>query len=65
MNPHRRGEQGAIPFRSGRFFNIESEWYFACREQQDQGPYNNRQDAEADLTLYIRQIKTQDQRIYN
>lgn len=65
MNPHRRGEQGAIPFRSGRFFNIESEWYFACREQQDQGPYTSRQDAEAALTLYIRQIKTQDQRIYN
>lgn len=64
MNPHRSGEQGAIPFRSGRFFNIESDWYFACRGQQNQGPYNSRQEAEAALTLYIREIKTQDQRIY-
>lgn len=60
---HRRGEHGSIPFRSGRFFNIDSNWYFACREGKDQGPYRNRQDAEAALTLYVRDIHTFDQRI--
>ena len=65
MQIHRTGEDGAIPFRSGRFFNIDANWYFACREGRDKGPYPSRDEAEAALTLHIRNIKTQDQRIYN
>ena len=59
---HRRGENGSVPFRSGRFFNIDSLWYFACREG-DHGPFANRKDAEAALALYVRDINTFDQRI--
>ncbi|MGD8407064.1 MAG: DUF6316 family protein [Thiohalophilus sp.] len=65
MHIHRTGEDGSIPFRSGRFFNIDANWYFSCREGQDIGPYPSRAEAEAALSLYIRKIKTQDQRIYN
>jgi hypothetical protein len=63
-NHCRKGEQGPVPFRSGRFFNIDSRWYFACREGNDQGPFESRIDAEAALTMYIRDMNTQDQRIY-
>lgn len=65
MHPHRRGEQGTIPFRSGRLFNIDSHWYFACREGREQGPYISRYEAEAALSLYIHDINTQDQSSYH
>jgi len=65
MHTHRSGEQGAVPFRTGRFFNIDSNWYFSCREGRDQGPFDSRDDAEAALTLYIREINTRDQRLYS
>jgi len=42
---HRKGERGAVPFRSGRFFNIDTEWYFSCREGKDLGPFGNREKA--------------------
>jgi len=51
---HRReGETGPIPFRSGRFFNIGNEWYFACREGMDRGPFSTRQMAEQALAEHI------------
>lgn len=65
MHSHRSGEQGSIPFRSGRFFNIDASWYFACREGHDQGPYPSRSEAEAALALYIRDKNTLDQRLYS
>ena len=58
MAVHRHGEHGAVPFRSGRFFNIDSRWYFACREGRDQGPFQNKAEAEAALTLYVRELNT-------
>ena len=61
MRGHRRGERGAIPFRSGRLFNIDTRWYFACREGLDQGPYHNRHEAEATLSRYIRGMNARDQ----
>lgn len=61
MIPHRSGEQGDIPFRSGRFFNIDARWFFACREGKDKGPFPSRSDAEAALSRYIREINTRDQ----
>ncbi len=65
MQVHRSGEDGAIPFRSGRFFNIDSNWYFSCREGEIQGPYSSRDEAEAALSLYIRDVNTLDQRLYS
>jgi len=53
MIMHRKGENGAIPFRSGRFFNIDTDWYFACREGKDLGPYRNRSEAADALKRYL------------
>ena len=53
MNMHRKGESGAVPFRSGRFFNIDSDWYFACREGRDNGPFLNREEARNALMTYL------------
>ena len=60
---HRRGEHGHVPFRSGRYFNIDTRWYFACREGKDHGPFDSKGEAEAALMLYIRDLNTYDQRI--
>ena len=60
---HRRGEQGSVPFRSGRFFNIDTRWYFSCREGMDHGPFDSKEEAEAALMLFIRELNTYDQRI--
>mgnify|MGYP001812658466 CR=1 FL=1 len=31
MGPNRMGEDGPVPFRTGRFFNVGAQWYFATR----------------------------------
>ena len=52
MEKHRQGEAGPIPFRTGRFFNVGANWYFATREAIDQGPFRSRNEAEAALSKY-------------
>ena len=64
MERHRSGEEGSsIPFRTGRFFCVGLEWYFATREGLDRGPFANKEDAEAELMIYIRDLNTYDRRI--
>ncbi len=63
MNDPRRGEREPHPFRSGRIFSIGASWYFATREGGDQGPFDSREEAEAELLLYVRSKVTEDQRI--
>ena len=53
MEKRRQGESGAVPFRTGRFFNVGVNWYFATREAIDQGPFYSRKEAETALTKYI------------
>lgn len=55
MSRHRQGELGTVPFRTGRFFYIDKQWYFACREGKDQGPFASKQEAEIALARYIQQ----------
>lgn len=50
---HRIGETGLLPFRTRRVFNIGSEWFFAVRDGNDCGPFENQQDAESKLTLFL------------
>ena len=52
MSRHREGELGAVPFRSGRFFYIDSKWYFSCREGREVGPFSSKQAAEMALADY-------------
>ena len=58
MIMHRKGETGAVPFRSGRFFNIDNDWYFACREGQNNGPFLNREDAATALKSYLTEYRS-------
>mgnify|MGYP001812765671 CR=1 FL=1 len=57
MSRHRKGELGAVPFRSGRFFYIDSKWYFSCREGKEVGPYPSKQAAEIALAEYINKME--------
>ncbi len=58
MEKHRLGEAGSIPFRTGRFFNVGANWYFATREAIDQGPFHSRNEAEAALSKYIEKCRS-------
>jgi len=58
VNDSRRGESGNYPFRSGRFFNIDSKWYFSSREQSDIGPFYNKDEADTALTSYLKDVDT-------
>ncbi len=53
---NRRGESGAVPFRSGRFFTVGDKWYFATREGEDVGPFDELHQARAALVEYGRKI---------
>lgn len=50
---NRKGESGAVPFRSGRFYSVGTEWYFAVRRGVDQGPYGSKEKAKDALVNYI------------
>lgn len=50
---HRGKEQGDVPFRSNRFFNVGTKWYFATREGFDSGPYDNKLRAETSLQRFL------------
>lgn len=30
------------PYRSGRFYSVDNEWYFSVREKEDQGCYQSK-----------------------
>jgi len=49
----RHGEQGSIPFRSGRFYCVGNEWWFAIRRGPDQGPYPSKAAAKVSLIEYL------------
>jgi len=50
---NRHGELGAIPFRSGRYYSIDSEWWFAIRRGADKGPYVTKAAARQGLIEYL------------
>ena len=47
-------------FRSDRFFCEGGKWYFSTRENTTKGPYESREDAEAELMLYLRELQTRE-----
>jgi len=49
----RHTEKGAIPFRSGRFYSVDHEWWFAIRRGVDQGPYTTKATAKQGLIEYL------------
>ena len=49
----RQGERGLVPFRTGRFYCIENEWWFAIRSGPDQGPYPTKAAAKQSLIEFL------------
>lgn len=49
----RHGEQGAVPFRTGRFYCVENEWWYAIRRGPDQGPYPTKAAAKQSLIEFL------------
>ena len=50
----RVGETNKTWFRGERFLCISGLWYFVTREFTQEGPFDNRSEAELELILYIR-----------
>lgn len=53
MQANRNKESGPIPYRTGRFFIVDSVWYFTTREGLDHGPFPTREKAEQGCLTYI------------
>lgn len=43
-----------VPFRTGRIFNIDGEWYFAKRGDKAAGPFSTHELAEESVNAYIK-----------
>lgn len=57
INVNRKNEQGSnIPTRSDRFFAVNSQWYFSTREGVSIGPYSDKKEATAGLSLFIEYV---------
>lgn len=55
---HRAGENGLLPFRTTRIFNIGPEWFFAVRDGKDCGPFESKQNAASGLKQYLSLLTT-------
>lgn len=53
MTEYRKQESGPIPYRTGRFFVVDSQWYFSTREKLDLGPFPTKEKAEQESQIYI------------
>jgi hypothetical protein len=51
---NRRGESRRRPFRSGRLFKVDNEWYVETREGVNLGPYESREEAERAIESFIK-----------
>ncbi len=49
----RHGEDGAVPFRTGRFYCVGNDWWFAIRRGPDQGPYPTKAAAKQSLIAFL------------
>lgn len=50
---NRKDESGSVPFRSGRFYSVGADWFFAVRRGVDQGPYDSKDKAKDALVNFI------------
>ena len=55
MPQNRAGEEAKVPFRNERYFCANGAWYFEVRGGGQKGPFNNKQDMEGELFMYIRE----------
>ena len=53
MYGNRHGEQGGVPERRERFYQVGHDWYFTIRKGLDQGPYESEIEARLALREFI------------
>lgn len=53
----RDGEDEKTRFRSDRFFCEGGQWFFSTREGTMRGPYVSRDEAERELSMYLRDLR--------
>ena len=51
---NRCGEEVKSHFRTDRFLQVNNHWYFITRELTQEGPFDNKTEAENELNLYLR-----------
>lgn len=56
MPAKRQGEKDNIPFRSGRFYSVGSEWYATTREGRELGPFRSREDVKMAVAAYVAEL---------
>jgi len=49
----RSGDRSESPYRTGRFYFVDNEWFFSIREVGEQGPYFSKLSAEIGLKMYL------------
>ena len=49
----RSGDICESPYRTGRFYSVDNEWFFSVREVGEQGPYFSKLSAEVGLKMYL------------
>ena len=42
-------------FQADRFFQQNGEWFYLTRDGEERGPFEDKDDAEGDLILYMRE----------
>lgn len=62
---YRIGEMGLLPFRTSRVFNVGTEWFFAVRDGNDCGPFDNRDDAENELNTFLSGFESKSHALMN
>lgn len=56
MDQHRAGEREiSIPFRNVRYYCSNGEWFFETRNGGQSGPYESKEEMEAELLMFIRE----------
>lgn len=54
-NSDKEGEK--VHFQSNRFVRQNGEWFYTTRDGQERGPFEDKEDAEGDLILYMRECR--------
>ena len=49
----RSGDAREFPYRTGRFYSVDNEWFFSVREVAEQGPYFSKLSVEIGLKMYL------------
>jgi len=53
MKSNRFGEDGPVPYRTERIYNVGGEWFFSVRKGGDQGPFKTEEEAKAAMVEFI------------